>query len=74
MTGIKFEKGSKEFAFFAEFWKMVQKYYIPEDTDSYWDELIAEAAQLKKKYDGRFYHYMIQGFMNYAEEVNRDNE
>lgn len=74
MTGIKFEKGSKEFAFFAEFWKMVQKYYIPEDTDSYWDELIAEAAQLKKKYDGRFYHYMIQGFMSYAEEVNRDNE
>ena len=74
MTSVKFEKGSREFAFFADFWKMVQKYYLPEDTDEYWDNLIAEAAQLKKKYDGDFYHYMIQGFMSYAEKANKDNE
>lgn len=73
MAGKKFEKGSEEFRFFGEFWQMVQKYYLPDNSGEYWTPLLTDAAMLGKKYDGIFYRNIIQGFINYAEQYCKEN-
>ena len=50
MASVKFQKGSEEWAMFNEYWSLVQKYYIPEDTDQYWDDVIADMNRFAKKY------------------------
>lgn len=63
MSGVKFEKGSKEFCFFREFWNLVQEYYIPEDTDEYWQSLDDNANELAEKYDDKFFDSLIIAFV-----------
>ena len=63
MGGVKFEKGSQEFQFFAEFWGMVQKYYIPEDKDEYWESLDKDANDLANKYDDKLFDSLIISFV-----------
>ena len=45
-----FDKGSKEREMFVDFWDLCQKFWIPEDTDIYWKELIAEVDAFSAKY------------------------
>lgn len=66
MASKKFEKGSEEFNFFAEFYKFVQKYYIPEPAEDYWAKMMEDARQLSKKYRGGFYTTMLLAFIDYA--------
>lgn len=73
MASKKFEKGSEEFLFFMEFWQMVQKYYIPEDSDEYWDDLLSQAAKLTKKYQGSFYSLLTMAFIDYVERISKDD-
>ena len=63
MGGVKFEKGSKEFCFFTEFWMLVQKYYIPEDTEEYWQSLDDNANELAEKYDDKFFDALLITFV-----------
>lgn len=72
MAGKKFAKDSEEFRFFAEFWQMVQKYYLPDQSDEYWDAVLHDAASLGKKYPGEFYKCIIQGFLDYAEKASKE--
>ena len=78
MGSVKFEKGSKEFQFFAEFWAMVQKYYIPEKNDEYWDSLDNDANNLANKYDDKLFDTLIIAFINSMakklEEGKRDDK
>ena len=46
----RFGKGSEEFTMFTDYWQFVQKYYIPEPQDKWWEELIREADKLARKY------------------------
>lgn len=71
MASKKFAKDSKEFAFFADFWKLAQEYYIPDDSDEYWEALMTSTMKLEKKYPGRFYKSLIHGFLDYAEKENK---
>ena len=48
---VKFEKGSKEWRMFNEFWKLCQKFWIVEDDDAYWQEFISDMNDFYKKYD-----------------------
>ena len=73
MASKRFDKDSEEFKFFADFWKMVQAYYVPEDSDEYWDSLLSASALMGKKYQGKLYKCMIQGFLDYAEAMNKEN-
>lgn len=63
MGSVKFEKGSQEFSFFGEFWMLVQKYYIPEDADEYWERLDNDANDLANKYDNKFFDDLIVTFI-----------
>ena len=64
MGSVKFEKGSQEFLFFSEFWQMVQKYYEPDDTDEYWENLDDHANNLANKYDNKFFDALIVTFVD----------
>lgn len=74
MASKKFEKGSDEFNFFGDFFKFVQNHYVPENTDTYWNNLLEESQILSRKYRGTFYTMMILAFIDYAEEVRGDND
>jgi len=69
MASKKFEKDSEEFQFFKEFYKFVQDYYIPENTEEYWDGFVDESKRISEKYRGNFYVTMLLAFTEYAEGV-----
>ena len=50
MAEIKFQKGSEEWLMFQEYYKIIQKYYIPESNDIYWDSVFEEMDGFCKKY------------------------
>lgn len=51
MAGVKFEKGSREWYMFQDYWKLCQKYWIPESNDEYWDQMYAEISGFMGKYE-----------------------
>ena len=51
MAEVKFQKGSEEWLMFLDYYKIIQKYYIPESKDSYWDAVIEEMDGFCKKYE-----------------------
>ena len=70
----KFSKGSWQWNFFQEYWKFVQKYYIPEDTDEWWEEVDSESKKLKKKYGNtQFVRDLIMAHMNKLERKSKQN-
>lgn len=50
MAEVKFQKGSEEWLMFQDYYKIIQKYYIPESNESYWDALVEEMDVFCKKY------------------------
>lgn len=47
---VKFNKGSKEWQMFVDFWNMCQKYWEIEDNDNYWQGLVDDAECFTEKY------------------------
>lgn len=50
MAEVKFQKGSDEWTLFQDYYRLIQKYYIPESNDSYWDDVVEEMDGFCKKY------------------------
>ena len=50
MAEVKFAKGSEEWQMFMDFWALCQKYWKPEKSDEWWDEVISEIDKFAKKY------------------------
>lgn len=50
MASVKFEKGSNEWEMFLNFWQLAQKYWIPEDSDEYWEQVLESTIEFHKKY------------------------
>ena len=50
MAEVKFAKGSEEWQMFMDYWELCQKYWKPEKTDEWWDEVIREIDNFAKKY------------------------
>lgn len=48
MGKVKFQKGSDEWELFMGFWDLCQKYWIPEDSESWWDEALGEINAFQK--------------------------
>ena len=46
----KFAKGSSEWMMFMDYWALCQKYWEPEDSDEWWEEVIREIDVFIKKY------------------------
>ncbi len=52
MASKKIEKGSEEWQVFMDYWQFIQKYYSPDRTDSWWDEVVKTGEKLIEKYKG----------------------
>lgn len=47
----KIQQNDPEWAIFRDVWKYYEKFAIPEESDSYWQELIKAGEELVHKYD-----------------------
>jgi len=71
MASKRFDKNSDEFKFFGEFWKWTQEHYIPEESDEYWEELLASAGEISNKYKGnKLFPKLIIAVLDYLGEEN----
>ena len=50
MASKKFAKGSDEWMMFMDFWNLCQKFWISEDADEYYEQLIKENNFFYEKY------------------------
>lgn len=51
MSSVKFQKGSPEWYMFQDYWKLCQKFWIPEKNDNYWENMVNETREFMKKYE-----------------------
>lgn len=50
--------------FMTDYWKFRKKYYNPEDSDDYWQEVCAAADELYKQYHGEYFKEIIMTGIN----------
>ena len=63
-----FEKGSDEWKFFVDYYKFIQDYALPEQSDTFWDELFHAADSLCKKYNNKqYYRDLVMAHLNELE-------
>ena len=65
----KLGKDSEDFNFFAEYWKLYQDFYIPEERETYWQELLDAEDKLLRKYNGN--KFLCDIIMAYNTEIER---
>lgn len=69
MAGVKNSDIKQIFDFMGDFWGMVKDFWIPEDTDVYWQGLKERSDKLVMKYpEIRFVEIMIMALEDYLEE------
>ena len=74
MAEVKFKKGSEEWQMFMDFWALCQKYWEPEDSDSYWEDIIKDTDNFYKKYNTDFSKSLALSLVDYAESRNSNHE
>lgn len=63
-----FEKGSKEQQAFADIWQLYQDYWIPENSERYWESYISDSNSIFHTYNGHpLVRDAIKSFTNYLE-------
>lgn len=69
-----FEKNGPEWNFFKELYRIAEQYWVPEDTDSYWESLVLLTDDLNNRYKhlGPIVTYMIVGFINGIEVKSKE--
>ena len=69
MGQVVFEKGSKEWQMFQEFYHICEEYWIPEESDEYWTSLTDKSIEFCKKYPSVFALRIMLGFRFALDEV-----
>ena len=67
----KFAKGSSEWMMFMDYWTLCQKYWEPEESDSYWENLIDATDDFYKKYNTDFAKSLALTLVNELERKSR---
>ncbi len=60
-------RGEKEFNMMADLWRLYKNFYIPEDTDEYWTELIKAGVNFREKYDSKLADDLLMGIYDELE-------
>lgn len=69
----RFQKNSREMLMFREYYELVQKYWIVEEGDDYWDPFIADAIRFERSFqDIPLARNLVNAFANTQERSNRD--
>lgn len=72
MAGVTKQDIPEISIFMSDFWNFVKKYFIPEHSDTYWEELMHDAAELGHKYkEDRFVAHQINAYLDYLEEKQK---
>lgn len=50
MASVKFGKGTEEWLMFMDFWNLCQKHWQVEETEKYWNSILADASAFSEKY------------------------
>ena len=69
----KFGRGTEENMMIVEYWQFCQSYWVPEDIDEYWEQLMKDADSFCKKYDCEFAKQLALAFINAKERELRDD-
>lgn len=71
MAKKKFAKGSEEWMLFQDFWRMCQEYWLVEDTEAYWEELVNQVEEFRRKYPGEFPKELAYALVHELERRSR---
>lgn len=76
MAAQKFEKGTEEYELFRQYYNFIQRYWINEKTDDWWDEVVTEGNKLAMNFKGnykleRFAVHLIHSLTLTHDEVER---
>lgn len=64
-------KADAEFQMFSDFYKMYQDFYIPEDSDEYWEQLADAVEAFCKKYASKFAKELAFDYIDSREAIYR---
>lgn len=64
-------KQDADFQMFADYYKIYQDFYIPEERDGYWQELIKVADEFFKKYPSEYAKDLMVAYMDSRERLYR---
>ena len=71
MAEYKFSKGSKEREAFNDIYTICQGFWIPEDKDEYWENVVSETDRLAEKYNNTsaqlFVNIILSAFLEYLQ-------
>ena len=59
MASVKNKDIPKDYEFFGELFNFRKKFYLPEDNQSYWNELIEETNKLSEKWNSEYVDGML---------------
>jgi hypothetical protein len=62
-----------EFQMFADYYKIYQDFYTPEDNDEYWESLIIVCEEFYRKYNNQYSADLITAYINSREAIYRLN-
>ena len=62
-------KADAEFQMFSDYYKMYQDFYLPEDSDSYWQELARAVDAFHNKYKNKFACDLALAYLESREEL-----
>lgn len=68
----RFVKGTEEYVMFNDFWKLCQRFWIPEDTDEWREELRKELDKFSKY--GFFAEKLIVAFLFVVERKYKEEK
>ncbi len=72
MAAVKFNKGSEQWMLFMDFWQLCQKHWKVEQTDKYWENVIADSNSFAEKYKSiPLARNIALAFLNTQEEIYR---
>ena len=55
----------------SELWVLIKEYYIPEDSNAYWEALVNKCDQIYKSCPTRLTYHLLRGVLDYLEEEHK---
>lgn len=71
----RFEKGSREMLMFREYFELIQKFWIVERGDAYWNEFIDETLKFEQAFrDIPLARQLVTAFVNTQERSYKNGK
>ena len=70
MASVKKDRIPEIANFMQDFWQLIKDFWSPENSDRYWESLVARQDELAQKYNNHdFVLHMLCAITNYLEET-----